>query len=561
MSTVSAAHVVNLDALPLFKPTKVTTQRFWDHRPLDGRTDAQYDALKKAVLKPQAAGKLGAEPSRGEQLVKTKPSVSGSAGPLVVGPTTYFTAQSENGWDPPDMALAVGTNFVVQMVNNSIAVYDKHGNMQAGYPKSSDTFFDLNSGTFTSDPRLVYDWTYHRYIVVMLYESSPTSGTNTGGLLIAVSQGQDPRGNWYVYNGPAITVGSAGDCPDYPTLGHDSNNWGPGATKGGFYIGINLFSGSGNCSGSSFSGNFVFMFPKDAFYSGSGFSGWQFDGLNVGGTLVDTLEAANMTEWSDKPSTILLINSFNFNFNSGCSSANCNGLEVWSISGPSGSPNNPFDFLQSGGSGPTLTGVEVATAHNYSFPPKASEPGCTVAEGPCLDTNDVRISGQVKYHAGELFGSFNTGVSGTSVTGPIWFEVHPIVSTSSVITGAEERQEDCFLCGGWANNGSAWFATLQPDGENNLIMVFDHSTDADYPQTAYTSRRSTFGDSLMNGAGFDIASGSSQVTGRWGDYTATAIDLTIANAPYMWFAGQYADASNGWGTVIGAAQYAVPSDQ
>jgi hypothetical protein len=203
----------------------------------------------------------------------------------------------------------------------------------------------------------------------------------------------------------------------------------------------------------------------------------------------------------------------------------------------------------------------VATSHNYSFPPQASEPGCTVAEGPCLDTNDVRISGQVKYHAGELFGSFNTGVSGTSVAGPIWFEVHPVLNTSGVITSAEERQEDCFVCGGWASNGSAWFATVQPDGENNLVMVFDFSSDAAYPGTVYTGRRVTLSDSLMNGVGSYLVGGSSTASGRWGDYTATAPDLTITNAPLMWFAGQYTASSGSWGTAIGAAQFGVPSVQ
>jgi len=31
----------------------------------------------------------------------------------------------------------------------------------------------------------------------------------------------------------------------------------------------------------------------------------------------------------------------------------------------------------------------------------------------------------------------------------------------------EERQK-LFLCGGWSNNGSADYATLQPDPENNV---------------------------------------------------------------------------------------------
>lgn len=106
----------------------------------------------------------------------------------------------------------------------------------------------------------------------------------------------------------------------------------------------------------------------------------------------------------------------------------------------------------------------IGTTHNYSLPPSASALNCTASAGPCIDTDYSFISGQVKYNAGELFGSFNTGVSGTSpaVAGPIWFEVHPVVNNNdSQITGAKERQEDCFVCGGWARNGSAFYASLQ----------------------------------------------------------------------------------------------------
>jgi len=70
----------------------------------------------------------------------------------------------------------------------------------------------------------------------------------------------------------------------------------------------------------------------------------------------------------------------------------------------------------------------------------------------------------------------------------------------------------------WSNNGSAYYATLQPDPENNVVMVFDYSTDAVYPSMVYTSRRVTYGDSLNGrcwhfpGAGRGI--GSFRALGR-----------------------------------------------
>jgi hypothetical protein len=520
-------------------------------RPLDGLTDAQYAAKKAAARNGGIPGKPG----------NATPAGGGASGTNSVGSSSNFYAQQEVSSTPPDMALAVGENFVVQFVNSSIAVYDKNGNLQSGYPKSADAFFDLASGTYTEDPRGFYDWANHRFVFVMLTQSSPSSGTNVGKLVLAASQTYDPRGGWWVYN--ALFTFPSGDCPDFPTLGHDSNDWGEYATKGGIYIGINIFGGTGNCAGAGFTGSQVFFFPKDALYAGASYGYWYFSGLEVNGTDVDTIQPANMTDRSDHPDTIFLVNSYNILW-----SDPSNGLALWSVSGPTtgsvNAPNNPFAFLQ-GGSAPVLTFAGISTAHNYTFPPNADEKNASGGVcSACVDTGDKRISGQVKYHAGELFGSMETGVSGTpSTAGPIWFEVHPVVNNSnSVITGAAERQEDCFVCGGWANNGSAYYATLQPDQENNLVMVFDFSADNAYPGMVFTSRRVTYGDSLMNGAGSYLVGGSAYYSqGSWGDYTATAPDLTIANYSTMWFAGQYANSSGNWGTAIGQARYHFPSDQ
>lgn len=161
-------------------------------------------------------------------------------------------------------------------------------------------------------------------------------------------------------------------------------------------------------------------------------------------------------------------------------------------------------------------------------------------------------------------------MSGSSEAGPIWFDVHPVLDGNGNITSAEERQEDCFVCGGWANNASAYYATLQPDPENNLLLMYEASGDVNYPGTYYTSRRVNYGDSLMNGTGFNLAGGASfwnqgcNGNGqfcRWGDYSATAPDLTIATRPSIWFAGQYTNSSNNWGTEIGAIRYLSPFDE
>jgi hypothetical protein len=199
----------------------------------------------------------------------------------------------------------------------------------------------------------------------------------------------------------------------------------------------------------------------------------------------------------------------------------------------------------------------MSTAHNYYFPPFANEPGCS----GCVDTDDVRISGQVKYNAGSLWGSLNTGVPNVAGAHAIWFEVHPILDLNGNITSAEERQEDCFFCGGQGASGSSYYAVPQPDPEGNVTLVYDYSDQNDYAGVAYTARRVTYADSNMNGAGFFLEGGSGAASGRWGDYSATAPDLTVAQSPLMWFAGNYAESSGNWGTAIGAVQFTNPFSQ
>ena len=57
---------------------------------------------------------------------------------------------------------------------------------------------------------------------------------------------------------------------------------------------------------------------------------------------------------------------------------------------------------------------------------------------------------------------------------------------------------------------------------------------------------------LMHDAGFVLCGGSSAVSGRWGDYAATAVDGSAKAQDFMWFASENALANSRWGTCIGA---------
>ena len=281
-NTIGAARTVILGDLP-----KATAAELAAHpepeRPLDGLTDAQYDAKKRAAFKRWPTARTGKE---------GPPPTAGAPTPGF--DFAFFAidqAQGCGSCEPPDMAVAVSENFVVQIVNTAIAVYDKRGNLQSGFPKSINAFFGFSSGTYTTDPRAFYDWANHRFVFVMLTESDRGGSDNVGSLLIAASEGHDPRLGWHTY-APAFQIGGTGECPDYPTLGDDANNWGNGVTKGGIYVGINQFGPSPNACNGGFIGTYMFLLPKDAIYSGAGFGFQFYQNFTVGGTLVDTIEPA-----------------------------------------------------------------------------------------------------------------------------------------------------------------------------------------------------------------------------------------------------------------------------
>jgi hypothetical protein len=522
-STVGSARSIVLGDLP-----QATAAELAAHpqpmRPRDGLTDAEYEAKKKAALKRWPiihTGKESPPPS-------TRPTP---------GFDYAFFAQSQicGGCEPPDMALAVSENFVVQVINTAIAVYDKRGNLQPGFPKSVNAFFGLASNTYTTDPRAFYDWANHRFVFVMLLETDRFKSDNVGSLLIAASQGHDPRLGWNTYS-PAFQIGNTGECPDYPTLGHDANNWGNGVTKGGIYVGINQFGNNSNpCGAGGLINNYMFLLPKDAIYAGANFSFALYQDFAAGGTLLDTIEPYNVTDRAEKPSSVLLMSSFNHYF-----SDPSNGLVVWSIS-------SPFN-------GPAINATIVNTVNNYYFPPNADESGC----GGCIETLDKRISGQVKYHAGSLWGALETGVPNVAGAHVLWFQIFPQLDSNANITGAIDLREDCFLCAGEGTNGSSFFGDLQPNADNDIAMVYEFSDDNSFPGVVLTGRRVNFGG-LMDSAGTYLASGQGFYGGsRWGDYEATAPDNTVAACPLLWIAGEYAESNGGWGTAIGAVDFCNP---
>ena len=493
------------------------------------------DPLTYAARKSDAASKRFALPKNPS--ISGPPAAPGSLAPTqtpTLTPGTSLTATSVKqadcgGWDPADQALAVGDTpvGVVQVVNECVVVLDKNGVIQAGYPKSLNGFFGQNGcGIGIFDPRAIYDWINHRYIILGVDKCSAALPTS-GSYWLAVSTGDNPVGTYCIYQlGVQSDAVSDRPFPDFPRLGQD---------RQGIYLASNIFSQVTN----SYKFEEILALPKANLYACQNIGFQFFFQLNVGGVFTDTTQPADTYNPGDDPREMYFVTSKNIRFGGGQCSSPCNGLVVWGLYGVIGSQ--------------TLTGVVVGTANNYLLPPNASQPGSANS----IDTGDTRLSGSAAYSSGSIYASLNSN-NGAGGAVCILYEIKPFVNTNGTMASATILNELVLNYGG---TSSAWFCTQQPDPEGNVTHVFNYSTTGTFASLVYGSRRSaqprgTFPDSgvfLVVGQGLNTG-------GRWGDYTATAAAGLVSGGgtggfPTFWFSGMFARSDNSWQTAIGRNGY------
>ncbi len=524
-ASANAAQEVVMDNLP-----PATAADIQSHppvpRPRSGVSDAAYKA-RKAAANLASLTRPAINPGQAPSQIPN----SDTTGTFTPGAFTVFPGQSESGLTPSDMGLAAGNTYVLQAVNATIAIYDKTGVLQTGYPKSLNKFFGLSSSAFTFDPRALYDWVNGRFIVMA---DENNSSTGQSYIHIAASATGNPKGAWNIYT---LTVGAIGDFADFPTLGQD---------RKAIYVGFTNFLSAGGIS------NYVLYLPKTPIYSGAGFSYYYSFNFNVGGTNVDSIQPANVMAKGDSPRAEFMVNSFNINFGGGQCSSGCNGLVVWAVSNP---------LVASGSPGPQVTGVVIGTSNNYSLPPSANQLGSPNS----VDTGDTRISGESIYLGGSVYAAINTAATGPGAT-VIWYRINPFLNDGNAactgaflyacaqITGATISEEECYYCGGRGNAGSSFYGVLQPDTEGNATLAYAYSDSSSYPGIAYTSKRVTA--LTLHDNGLYLQSGQGQYNqGRWGDYTGVAPDLTNPASISMWFSMMYSTSGGNWATMIGRNRF------
>lgn len=427
---------------------------------------------------------------------------AGPSAPQLAPPTSVRQFEGLNqtesgGLRPPDNDGAHGDpagslNQYVAIVNSAIRVY----NVSANPPtivstKSLATFFGYTTTTIF-DPRVIYDTTWDRWVVMA--EAFPESAS-VQRVFIAVSKTSNANGAYWIYNVDRGGSGTGEVFWDYGQLGADQD---------AILITANIFPNSGGFAGAE-----MFCFSKAGLYNGLGVSSPVFSGLDATLAPPQVLDSNANTYLTAAPNQTAALSLYRAN--------NC------------------------GRTGTTLVKQANIAVPAYSVPPDAPQPGTT----NLLDTIDNRFQNRSTQYSNRLWNVHTLALG--SFAAPKWYEIN--TTTNSIV------QSDIFFRSGSSDDFNpslharpdgtmfvSWTATDPPAGVNAQIRFSGR-----LPTDAASSTNEP-GQALFTSPTF--YNPSSDSTERWGDYSAVVDDdSTTLRRAYI--VSEKVNSSTVWGSRIG----------
>ena len=471
--------------------------------------------------------------------------------------------------EPPDQALCVGPNHVLEGVNDALRVYSKTtGQPLTGTLSLSELFGyapPINRttrvyGPEPTDPVCYYDAASGRYFFAMLTLEQTPAGNLTGKnhIDLAVSSSSDPTGTWARYKLAVQNDGSDGTpnhgCDlgpcigDYPHIGADQN---------GIYITTNEYSffGDGTHGGASYTGSQIYAFSKRQLVAGSSSPTLvSFENPTLGAfrsfTVWPAISPAGQFATANGGTEYFLSSTLGDGSETGNTAPSENRIGVWSLTNTASlNSATPSLRLQN----------TLIRADTYALPPKATQKagpsplreclndqnmfgpgvGCwalflNAAPAPeaspsVLDSNDTRMQ-QVVYSNGRLWGSLDTAVrvegsDGTNTrAGALWFSVQPKFEGTRLT--AETKRTGYVAIG----DNDVIYPAIGVSSSGAVVMAATVTGKDHYPSAAYsilTNGRPTV-KIVSEGIGPDDGfSGTQSIGGgrpRWGDYGAVSMD-------------------------------------
>ncbi len=461
-------------------------------------------AENKPLYGPQKAEVVG------DAALPTSFSPATVPGPLV----TFEGMNNLNGVLPPDTIGDVGPNHYVQMVNLSMAVYDKQGNVLFG-PANTNTIWNgfggvcqtLNDG----DPIVLYDQMADRWMISQFALDFPDNFHEC----IAISQTPDPTGAWHRYDFKI----SSSKMNDYPHFGI----W-PDA----YYMAVNQFDGDTF----GWQGQGVVAFEREQMLLGQPARMVYFDLYGISDLLGGMLPA----DWDGMtppplgaPNPFVMIDDDAWD-----DSYPVDQLEVWEFA------VDWTNVTNSAFTGPLILPTQFPFDTDVSGAP---QPGTSVG----LDTIADRLMNRLQYRN---FGTHQSMVVNHTVdaggrAGIRWYELRNEGS------GWQIYQEGTYA----PDNLYRWMGSMAMDGSGNMALGYSASSSAVFPSIRYTARTATdpLGTLSVNEQEIKAGTGSqTHSAARWGDYSQMSVDPL--DECTFWYTTEYIQTTGSapWRTHIGS---------
>ncbi len=416
-----------------------------------------------------------------------------------------FEGLGYSGVNPPDPAVDVGPNHVIQMINGSggafFIIYDKDGNVLQG-----QTYFDSFTGIGgLGDPIVLYDQGADRW---MMSEFSASGNL----LVVAISQTPDPEGAWYVYSYQATNF------PDYP--------------KYGIWNDAYIVTSNENSPA-------IYALDRTQMLAGTAGSAQRFTAPSYGTigfqalTPVD-VDGDNMPD-ANSPALVMRMADDAWDTN-----LSQDQLEIFELDIDFATPSNTtFTEVQNIATDPFDTHLCGYTSFSC-----IEQSG----SGTTLDPLREVLMNRIMYRR---FGSYEamvmshvTDVTGGDDAGIRWYELRRSTPSSNWTI----YQQGTYA----PDSESRWMSAIGINADGSIGLAYSTSSSSTFPSLKYTGRKECDPLGTMTEPETTIVAGTSpNGSNRYGDYAAMGVDPSDGS---FWFTGEYNPASN-WSTRV--AQFSI----
>ncbi|PXV58785.1 hypothetical protein SAMN04487785_10434 [Dyella jiangningensis] len=511
---------------------------------------------KPVVNRTIAHGRSGVNRMGIAKRAKSSPELLGGFDGLNFHDQRYANGGNQFSVEPPDQGLCAGNGFVMESVNDVLAIYDSAGNKLVG-PVDLNTFYGYPAainrstgayGASITDPSCYYDADTQRWFQVVLTldrvgTTSALSGNNH--LDIAVSQTADPTGAWNIYHLPVQNNGTQGTpdhgCAggfclgDYPHIGADAHavflTTNEFAVFGSGYYGAQIYAISKQALASGAASPNVVLFnagdpsiPAPAFTVWPAISsGGQYSGAH-GGTeyLLSSDAVFNDSGTSNQIWLWSVSNTQAIDSMPTALSLNVSALAVQTYGVPSSLVHQK----------PGSTPLRDCFAVTGCAPTYLGYPNIVYPAPRDLAVNDSRMQ-QVSYANGKLWATLDTDVllgDGSHGSGVSYFVINP--NSGGLFANGTLSLPDANLTYG--------AAAVTQSGRG--VIAFTVVGPNDYPSAGYASldAKAGAGDVHIAAAGAGPWDGFTGIPylgngrPRWGDYGAASADGNT-----IWLASEY----------------------